>query len=187
MNSSRIQARDLALIAVFAAVTAALGLIPPIPVGPVPITAQTLGVMLAGAILGGRRGFASQLLLLVLVAIGLPLLSGGRGGIGVFAGASVGFLIGWPIVAGVMGWLTYRVGAPYSLWKGIVINIIGGMVLLYAIGIPGMMLRAGLGFGAAVAANAPFLIGDTIKAVLAAVVAKGVHAAYPRLLPTRAA
>lgn len=183
MNSTRISARDLALVAVFAAVTAALGLIPAIPVGPVPITAQTLGVMLAGAILGGRRGFASQVLFLALVAIGLPLLAGGRGGIGVFAGASVGYLVGWPFVAAFIGWVTYKLGAPYSVWKGVIVCILGGIVLLYCFGVVGLMIRADLGFGAAVVTNVPFLLGDTIKAVLTALIARGVHTAYPRLLP----
>ena len=72
--------RDLAYIALFAAITAVLGLLPavPVPAVPVPITAQTLGVMLAGAVLGARRGFLALLLFLALVAIGLPLLAGGR-------------------------------------------------------------------------------------------------------------
>lgn len=178
-------ARDIALIAVFAGVTAALGIIPPIPVGPLPITAQTLGVMLAGAILGGYRGFASQLLFLALVAIGLPLLAGGRGGIGVLFGPSVGFLVGWPIVAGFMGWATYKVGAPYKLWEGIGIHLLGGIVVLYCFGIAGLMLRADMSFQKALVTNAPFLVGDTMKAVIAAVIAKGVHSAYPRLLPHR--
>ena len=80
-------ARDAALIAVFAGFVAALGVVPAFqpPGFSVPITAQSLGVMLAGAILGGRRGFAALALFLALVAIGLPLLAGGRGGLGVFA------------------------------------------------------------------------------------------------------
>ena len=82
--------KDLAYIALFAAITAVLGLVPAVQVGPVPITAQTLGVMLAGSILGARRGFLSQLLFLVLVAIGLPVLPGGGGGLAVFAGATAG-------------------------------------------------------------------------------------------------
>ena len=75
---------------------AALGLVPAFtpPGFAVPITAQSLGVMLAGSILGARRGALSLVLLLVLVAVGLPLLAGGRGGLGVFAGPSVGFLLG---------------------------------------------------------------------------------------------
>ena len=186
-TAHRSTSRDLALIAVFAAITAALGLLPPISTGlsPVPITAQSWGVMLAGAGLGGRRAARSQVLFLALVAIGLPLLSGGRGGLGVFAGASVGFLLGWAVAAGVIGWLTERRGAPYSVPFGISFNVIGGIVVLYAFGIVGMMLRTKMSLPATLTANAPFLIGDSIKAVLAALVAAGVHRAYPGLLRQR--
>ena len=80
--------RDIVLIALFAAIIVVLGLLPPIMLGfiPVPITAQSLGVMLAGCILGAKRGATAVLLVLLLVAIGLPVLSGGRGGLAVFAG-----------------------------------------------------------------------------------------------------
>ncbi len=74
--------QDIVYVALFAALTAALGVIPRIDLGvvPVPITAQTLGPMLAGSILGARRGATSQILFLLLLAAGLPLLAGGRGG-----------------------------------------------------------------------------------------------------------
>ncbi|MFC6258113.1 biotin transporter BioY, partial [Kocuria oceani] len=76
--------QNTVLVAVFAALIAALGLVPPITVGivPVPITLQTLGVMLAGALLGPVRGMLSVVVLEVLVLAGLPLLAGGRGGLG---------------------------------------------------------------------------------------------------------
>ena len=82
MANRRSTARDLAQIAIFAALIAALGLPGTITVGPtgVPITLQTLGVMLAGGILGARKGFLSVLVFLVLTSAGLPLLAGGRGG-----------------------------------------------------------------------------------------------------------
>lgn len=179
--------RDLALIAVFAGVTAALGLLPPIPVGPVPITAQSLGPMLAGAILGGRRGLLSQLLFVVLVAVGLPVMAGGRGGLGILVGISAGFVLAWPIVAGLIGWLTYRFGAPYRIGVGIVINIVFGIVVLYIFGIAGMMIVGKMGLKAALAANLAFIPGDIVKAVIAALVAKGVHSAYPKLLSTHRA
>ncbi len=187
MAQPRTPARDLALIAVFAGVTAALGLIPAFytPLSPAPITAQSLGIILAGAILGGRRGFLSQLLFIALVAIGLPLLAGGRGGIGVFATPTVGFLVGYVVCAGVVGWLTFRKGAPYRLGWGLLINFLAGMLLMYAFGIPGMMLAADLSFVAAIAANLPFLVGDALKVVVATLIAKGVHSAYPGLLPFR--
>jgi biotin transport system substrate-specific component len=178
------RSRDIALIAIFAGIVAALGIIPSFypPGVPVPITAQSLGVMLAGAVLGARRGFLSLVLLLVLVAVGLPLLAGGRGGLGVFAGASVGFLLFWPVAAFVVGWITERGGPTYKLHWGIVANLTGGIVVLYVGGIVGMVLVSHLSVGAAVAANAWYLVGDLAKVVVAALVARGVHAAYPGLL-----
>ena len=184
MSAPRSSSRDLALIATFAGVVAALGLVPAFtpPGFAVPITAQSLGVMLAGAVLGARRGFLSLLLLLVLVAVGLPLLAGGRGGLGVFAGPSAGFLIGWPVAAFVVGWLTERGGSTYKLAWGLVANFVGGVVVLYAFGIAGMALVAGFSVQAAAVSMWVFLPGDLVKVVVAALVARGVHAAYPGLL-----
>jgi biotin transport system substrate-specific component len=181
--------RDLALIAIFAGIVAALGIVPAVtpPGFSVPITAQSLGAMLAGAVIGARRGSLSLLLLLVLVAIGLPLLAGGRGGLGVFAGPSVGFLIGWPVAAFVIGWITERGGPAYKLHRGVVANLVGGIVVLYALGIAGMTAVLGISVPAAAVACWVFLPGDIAKAVIAALVARGVHAAYPGLLARRSA
>ena len=148
------------------------------PVIPVPITAQTLGVMLAGAVLGARRGFLALLLFVALVALGLPLLAGGRGGLGVFASPTVGFLVGFPFAALVTGWLSARLtrGGRYRLGGGILAALIGGIVVEYAFGVTGFLL---------VTRSSPvpvlvFLPGDVVKAVLAALVARGVHAGLPR-------
>lgn len=184
MAAARSTSRDIALVATFAGVVAALGLVPAVlPPGiPVPITAQSLGVMLAGSILGARRGFGALLLFLALVALGLPLLAGGRGGLGVFAGPSVGFLVGYPICAGVIGWLVERGGAPYRLVWGMVANVLGGIVVLYALGTLGVMAKLHVGVWTALTANGWYVVGDTIKVVIGAFVARGVHAAYPGLL-----
>jgi biotin transport system substrate-specific component len=186
MPAPRSTSRDLALVATFAGVVAALGLVPGfIPPGfTVPITAQSLGVMLAGAVLGARRGAMSLVLFLVLVAVGLPLLAGGRGGLGVFAGPSVGFLLGYPVAAFVVGWLAERGGAVYRLAWGLVANLLGGIVVLYAAGILGIALVTGATIQAAWLSTWIFLPGDLAKAVVAAFVARGVHAAYPGLLGT---
>ncbi len=183
MSRRRTTSRDLALVATFAGVVAALGLVPAVslPV-PVPITAQSLGVMLAGSVLGARRGFLALLLFVALVAVGLPLLAGGRGGLGVLAGPSVGFVLAFPFCAGLIGWLVERGGPSYHLVWGTVANLLGGIVLMYAAGTLGMVAVAHLGVGAAVAANAWYVVGDLVKVVVAAVVARGVHAAYPGLL-----
>jgi biotin transport system substrate-specific component len=177
-------ARDLALVAIFAGIIAAFGIVPAFqpPGFSVPITAQSLGVMLAGSVLGARRGSAAVLLFLALVAVGLPLLAGGRGGLGVFFTATVGFLLAFPVAAFVIGWLTERGGPTYRLAWGLVANLVGGIVLMYAGGIAGMATVGHLSVGAATVASWIFLPGDLVKVVLAALVARGVHAAYPGLL-----
>ncbi len=180
-------ARNLALVAIFAGFVAALGIIPAFqpPGFSVPITAQSLGVMLAGAILGARKGAAALVVFLVLVAVGLPLLAGGRGGLGMFVTPSVGFLLAWPVTAYVIGWLTERGGPSYRLPWGIVANVIGGIVVLYAGGIVGMAAVTGISLWAATALTWIYLPGDLIKVVLAALIARGVHAAYPGLIAAR--
>jgi biotin transport system substrate-specific component len=188
-SSRRFSSRDLALIATFAGIMAALGAIPAFsPAGiPVPITAQSMGAMLAGAILGWRRGAASMTLFLALVALGLPLLAGGRGGLAVFSGPSVGYIVGFPIAALVVGWITEAVGAPYRVVTGVIANIAGGVIVMYALGIPGTAWRAHISLSAAITGAGWFVVGDTAKAVISAFVARGVHAAYPGLLRSRAA
>ena len=185
--SSTSSSRDLALVAVFAGIVAALGLIPAVSAfgGAVPITAQSLGVMLAGAILGPRRGGLALVVFLALVAIGLPLLAGGRGGLGVFAGPSIGYLVGFPVAAFVVGAITHAIGAPYRLAWGLLANLVGGVLVLNVLGIIGLIVRADLSPASATTAALVFVPGDVIKAVVCALVARGVHAATPGLLPER--
>ena len=104
------ETRDVVFIALFAAIMAGLAIFPPItlPLLGVPITAQSLGAMLAGGVLGAARGCLSMALFLTLVAFGLPLLPGGRGGLGVFFGPTGGFLIGWIFAAVAVGFLVER-------------------------------------------------------------------------------
>lgn len=181
-------ARDLALVAVFAGVMAALGLVPAwTPPGfTVPITAQSMGVMLAGGVLGGRRGALSMLVFLALVAIGLPLLAGGRGGLGVFAGPSVGFLVGFPVAAYVVGVLSERMRATASsagrLAAGLVANVVGGVLVLYVFGVLGMAVNLRIPIDEATTLLWVFIPGDLVKAVVAALVVRAVHAGYPGLL-----
>ncbi len=186
-SARRFSSRDLALISVFVGIIAALGLVPALyPFGgAVPITAQTLGVMLAGAVLGAWRAFAAMLVFLALVAVGLPLLAGGIGGLGAFTTPRVGFFLGFPIAALVVGWLTERGGPAYRLSWGVVANVIGGIVVLYLFGVVGIVAVARVSVEAAIVSTWVFIPGDAIKAVLAAVVARGVHQGYPGLLGGR--
>ena len=172
-------------VSVFAAIVAALGALPPIPVPviPVPVTAQTLGVMLAGLLLGPRRGAEALGLFLLLVAIGFPLLSGGRGGLSVFAGPSAGFLVAYPLAAAVTGWSSRAIWARYTVVRGFACAAIGGIGVVYAVGIPWMAVVGGLTLGQAAIGSAAFLPGDLVKAILAAIIAGMVRRGYPALQP----
>jgi biotin transport system substrate-specific component len=171
--------RDLAYVALFAALTAVLGLLPAIPVAAVPITAQTLGVMLAGAVLGAKRGFLAMLLFLLLVAVGLPVLSGGRGGLAVFVGPSAGFLYAWPLGALVTGLVVELLWRRLTVAGALLASVVGGVVVVYAVGIPFWSLYGDVSLAAAAGGSAVFLPGDLVKAVIAAVLAVAVRKAYP--------
>lgn len=180
MTRPRLDATDIARIAVFAAIVAVLGLPGGISVaGGVPITAQTLGVMLAGAILGPLRGALSMLVFLALVALGLPLLSGGRGGIGVFVGPSAGYLIGWVVGALVIGAIVQS-GRRLTWTRTIVGVIVGGIPAVYAFGIPVQALVTRLPFGAVALQSAVFLPGDLTKVAITVAITMTLARAYPR-------
>ena len=181
---ARSATRDLAQVAVFAALIVVLGLPGQISIGSagVPITLQTLGVMLAGALLGWRKGVFSVLAVMV-IGLALPVLAGGRTTLTSLAGPTAGFLVGWIPAVIVIGLLTAWMMPRYRLVWGLAINILGGIVVIYAFGVGGMLLRTDLTLGAAIAANGAFLPGDLIKAAVTAVVAQQVHKARPGLIP----
>lgn len=182
----RMSSADLARVVTFTGLIAALGLVPAIAVPglAVPVTAQTLGVMLAGSILGPRRGALSVAVFVALVALGLPLLSGGRGGLGVFAGPSAGYLIGWIPGAYVVGWLVARRPTPVGFVAALVANLVGGVAVVYAVGVPVQAWRTDTPLLVALGQAAVFLPGDLVKAVIAAAVTRGVHRAAPDLVAT---
>lgn len=180
-----ISTRDLVLVSLFAAIIVALGLVPPITLGfiPVPITAQSFGVMLAGAVLGARRGLLSVALVILLVIVGLPVLSGGRGGLAVFAGPTVGFMLGWLPAVAVTGFLATRLvrqnqSAMAQLVCFTFAAVVGGVIVLYAAGIAGLMFVAGLPFGTALAGSLTFIPGDLIKALIAGAAARSIHVGW---------
>jgi len=172
-----------------AGLIAALGLPGAISVlgSPVPITLQTLGVMLVGSLLGARRGALAVLTLLALVAAGLPLLAGGRGGLGVFAGPSAGYLVGWVLGAWVIGRLVERGRPGYRWGRGLTANLVGGIAVVYALGIPVQAWRTGVPLPETTVLALAFVPGDLVKAVLATAVAVSVHRALPDLLVGRPA
>ncbi|RZJ81842.1 MAG: biotin transporter BioY [Brevundimonas sp.] len=185
--------RDIVYIALFAAVMAVLAVFPPliIPALGVPITAQSMGPMLAGGVLGARRGGLSMLLFVALVAIGLPLLSGGRGGIGALVGPWSGFIYGWIASAFVIGWLTERFWTRLSFVSAFAIALVGGIGVVYGIGVPWFWWMSTANASAPtmslvdafVASGIAFIPGDLIKAGIAAAVIVTVKRAYPLIAP----
>ena len=177
--------KNLTHIALFAALIAVLGLVPKIDLATgVPITAQSLGIMLCGTVLGAKRGALAVLLFLGLTLAGLPLLSGGRGGLGVLASPTVGYIIGFPIAAFVTGLIVQSWRAPV-LPTAMIAAFLGSLVLLNAIGIAGMSVMLGKTLPEATLLAAPYLIGDTIKAVLAGLITQAIAQMRPGALLSR--
>jgi biotin transport system substrate-specific component len=180
-------ATDLSLIAVFAALTAAFALIPAIPVGAagVPITLQTLAVMLTGVVLGPGRGAAAIGLYVAAGLAGLPIFSGFSGGLGVLAGPSAGYLLAFPLAAAVAGWLSTLVIRHARRMRYLLFFLscaAASILVIHPLGIAGMMLNLNLELGAAVMADVVFLPGDIAKNLIAAAIGVSVHKAFPRLL-----
>ncbi|OPX16189.1 biotin transporter BioY, partial [Gordonia sp. i37] len=115
----------------------------------------------------------------------------GRNGLTALSSPTAGFFVGFlpgVIVIGVltalMMWTRTRSQTVprYRVLPGIVINIIGGILVVYICGTIGLMIRADMTLWAAIAANGWFILGDTIKAVVTALVAAQVHRGWPGLI-----
>lgn len=173
--------RDVLLVVGFALLTAAAAQIE-IQLGftPVPLTGQTFAVLLSGAVLGMRRGALSQLVYWMAGLTGLPFYSGGAGGWKSGTGATLGYLVGFIIAAGAIGYLAekkqdrnFATSLPAMLL---------GSTLIYSCGAAWLTTYLNIGFAtgetnAISLGVAPFLVGDVIKALLAAACTTGVWAA----------
>ncbi|HLO03140.1 MAG TPA: biotin transporter BioY [Symbiobacteriaceae bacterium] len=175
----------LVLAPLMTAITVVLGLMPPIPMPfGVPITLQTLGVMLAGLVLGAAGGGLSQVLLLLLVAVGAPVLAGGKGGLAVFAGPTAGYLIGWAPAALVTGLIAGK--GALTLPRALIAAVIGGVGVVYLFGIPWTAWNVQIPLWVAAKGALVFVPLDLVKAVAAAAIALPVRRAVAAagLLPS---
>ncbi|MGP6172969.1 biotin transporter BioY [Corynebacterium sp. A21] len=181
-------ALDLAYIAVFAALIIVLAFVA-IPIGGagVPIVLQNAAVVLAGLVLGGRRGGLAALLFIGLGLIGLPVLAGGRTTLAAVAGPTVGYILGYLVSATVAGLIAYRAPRKNRTGQAVVFTIaaLAGLLLQYLCGALGLVWRAELTLTEAALAQVPFLIPDLAKFAIMVVIALGVHAAFPDLLRRR--
>jgi len=141
-----------------------------------------LGVMLAGCMLGAKRGLQALMLFLAAVALGLPLLSGGRGGLGVFFSPASGYLIGWPVGAFVTGWAMSMLptATPRSAAiSAFMASAIGGLLVVHMCGVVGLVSIANLSWEQAIMGTLVFVPGDLIKCALCATVVQTVARGLP--------
>ncbi|RJX25492.1 MAG: biotin transporter BioY [Dethiobacter sp.] len=173
MRKKKILIRDLTMIAMMAALTSALSYVfIPLPFSPVPVTGQTLGVMLSGALLGSKKGALSQFIYLLMGAIGLPVFAGGFSGIGVLFGPTGGYLWGFIAGAFVIGWLIERQREPRWLYNIAAVTF-GGIFVVYFFGVTQLALVTGMGPVQAILLGAvPYLVGDAFKVAGTVVVAQ---------------
>ena len=113
------------------------------------------------------------------------LLAGGRGGIGVLAGPSAGFIIGFPIAAFVTGWFMEQTKSVDIQISTILSATSGGIVVLYIPGVFGMMINGGYSLEGAMVATSVFLPGDIIKVILVTIVTSAIFKARPNSVLTR--
>jgi biotin transport system substrate-specific component len=119
---------------------------------------------------------------------GLPIFSGGRGGPGILAGPSAGYIVAFPLAAAAVGWLAAVVIRRTVKYRAVFLfaaAMVASIVLIHGLGIAGMMVNAKLDFSKAFLADLPFYPGDIIKNVLAVAVAIALHKAFPDLLVRR--
>ncbi|WP_201520751.1 biotin transporter BioY [Gulosibacter hominis] len=169
--TNRSTAANIALIGAGAATVALLAQVE-IPMWPVPITGQTLGVMLVGATLGAWRGAAALLTYLIAGLAGLPVFAGLTGGIASVAKPSFGFIIGFVFAAALIGWLAQRNWDRRPLLS--LVAFFGASLVPFFFGVPYMwvaleQLGTDMNFALAMQYGVtPFIIGGIVKWLLAA-------------------
>lgn len=171
----KFRVKEMALISTFTALTA-VGAFISIPVGPVPITLQTLFVLLSGMLLGPKLGALSQIVYIVLALIGIPIFSGFSGGLQILLKPSFGFSIGFIFAAYIVGKITYD---DIKLKSKILVGAIVGSIVIYLFGLPYMyyilniVMKKSLSFGTVMNMGCLlFIPGDLLKLVLANIISK---------------
>ena len=164
---------DIVYIAVFAVIMAICSWIS-IPAA-VPFTLQTFGVFIAVGVLGGKRGSLSVLVFILLGAIGIPVFANFSGGIGVLAGPTGGYIIGF-LFSALLMWAMEKLPGKKSVMQ--IVSMIAGLIVCYAFGTVWFVIVYGrmngpIGFAAALASCVvPFIIPDIIKIALAYVLSR---------------
>ncbi|OPJ64432.1 biotin transporter BioY [Clostridium oryzae] len=169
----KISTKDLTLCGLFAAITCVLAQISiQLPFSPVPFTLQVMAVYLAGVILGGKRGFISQLVYVALGAIGVPVFANFTGGASIILGPTGGFVIAFPFMALIAGYSTNK----YKSKIYIVIAMIIALLFCYIFGAVWLSVIGKMSFTSALkVAVLPFILFDAVKIVIVAIIGLNVR------------
>ena len=168
-----VRARDAGLVALGVLFTALLAQVAvPVPGSPVPITGQTLAVVLTAASLRPLRGTAVHALYILAALVGLPFYSEASGGYEVVFGATGGYVLGFIPAAYLIG-LAAKHGADRNLLKSVPL-FLAGQAVIFAVGVPWLAASTGQSLPWALQNGFyPFILGGVVKAALAAVVLGG--------------
>lgn len=165
-----------ALIVLGGSALIAVGAQVSVPMLPVPMTLQTLAVLMVGLTAGSRLGAAAVIAYLLEGAMGLPVFAGGAAGLPVLFGPTAGFLFGFVAMAFVAGFVAER-----GLARGVIGTAMAGLVASVVLYVPGVLwldIVTPLDLNGAIAAGmTPFLLGDAVKIAIAALGVTGAWAA----------
>lgn len=165
----KMKTNELSICALFAALTAVLSQVA-VPIGPVPINLATFSVFCAGAVLGAKLGAVSQAVYVLAGAVGVPVFSMFRGGPGVLFGATGGYIAGYVLAAWIVGLITERCGNRVYILAS---AMLAGFLAYMTTGTCWFMFVTKSGLPQALAACViPFLPGDALKMILAAVLVR---------------
>lgn len=173
--------KTMVICAVFAAILCVFSVIS-IPIGPVPISLGVFGVMLAAVVLGPKKGAVSVLVFILLGCIGLPVFTGFRGGIGVLAGVTGGYIWAYIPMAVIIG--LFGLNPPENKWLAMLKIFIGcliGIVVLYTLGtIQFMLVKQADLMTALSLCVIPFIPFELVKSVVAVYVGFGISRALKK-------
>lgn len=171
--------RNLTLEAVFLALLIVFAMVPGMTLGflPVSVVVQNLGVMLISLILGARRGTAVMAVFIIMIALGLPVLTGGHGGLAVLVGPTAGYIWAWlfqPLAFAMLSkfWPSKKGQKRPGIYQSFVLIFIIDLVLVYGMGSAWLSLTAHSDFMKTYLANMIFVPGDLVKVTLATIITK---------------
>ena len=170
MTDRKLKTLDLAYIGLSAAIIAVCSWVT-IPVGAIPVTLQTMAICLVSGLFGVKKGLPATLIYIALGAAGVPVFSGFKGGIGVLAGATGGYIIGFIFTALIVGLVSDR---TEKLWA-LIIAMVFGISVCYAFGTAWFILVYSSETAAATISKTlalcvtPFIIPDAVKIITASI------------------